>query len=73
MLDYDFTAANVVSKIIMNSETLKEIFSELDATSESVQLSISSSSNNLRITTFGTSGTYHVINYALAQTVSPFY
>lgn len=44
----------------MNSETLKEIFSELDATSESVQFTVSPNSQHFRITTFGTSGTYHV-------------
>jgi len=60
VLDYDFTSANVVSKIIMNSETLKEIFSELDATSESVQFTVSPDSQHFRITTFGMSGIYHV-------------
>lgn len=60
VLDYDFSTANVVSKLIMNSECLKEIFAELDATSETVQFSLSPDSPNFRITTFGTSGTCHV-------------
>ena len=63
VLDYDFTSANVVSKIIMNSETLKEIFSELDATSESVQFTVSPDSQHFRITTFGMSGIYHVSHH----------
>ena len=63
VLDYDFTTANVIAKIIMNSDCLKEIFAELDATSETVQFSISPENQNFRITTFGTSGTCHVGQY----------
>ena len=62
VLDYDFASANVVSKIIMNSDTLKEIFGELDATSESVQFTVSPDSQHFRITTFGISGIYHVMS-----------
>lgn len=60
VLDYDFGTANVIGRIIMNSECLKEVFCELDTTSETVQFSMSPDSPHFRITTFGHSGTYHV-------------
>ena len=60
VLDYDFSASNVVGRIIMSSECLREVFQELDASSETVQLSLSPDSTNFRITTHGVSGIYHV-------------
>ena len=60
VLDYDFSNSNVVCKLIMSSECLKEIFAELDASSETVQFSISPESRHFRITTEGTSGKCHV-------------
>ncbi|XP_032793542.1 cell cycle checkpoint protein RAD1 isoform X2 [Daphnia magna] len=60
VLDYDFGTSNVIGRIIMSSECLKEVFCELDSTSDCVQFSMSPDSANFRITTFGHSGTYHV-------------
>ena len=59
VLEYDF-GANIIGRIIMISECLKEVFCELDSTSETVQFSMSPDSTDFRITTFGHSGTYHV-------------
>lgn len=40
-LDFDFCSTNVISKIILQSEGLREAFSELDMTSEILQMTIS--------------------------------
>ena len=60
VLEYDFGSANVIGRIIMSSECLKEVFCELDSTSETMQLSMSPDSPHFRISTFGHSGVYHV-------------
>lgn len=60
ILDYDIGSANIIGRIIMSSDCLREVFLELDATTETVQFSLTPESTHLRITTFGHSGVYHV-------------
>ena len=55
-LDFDFTSANVVNKIIMRAECLREAFAELDMSSDVLEILLSPSSPYFRLTTFGYAG-----------------
>ncbi|XP_071946302.1 cell cycle checkpoint protein RAD1-like isoform X2 [Antedon mediterranea] len=55
-LDFNFTSANVINKIIMKSECLKEAFQELDMTSEVLEILLSPDKPHFRLTTYGVSG-----------------
>ncbi|XP_077988567.1 cell cycle checkpoint protein RAD1-like [Glandiceps talaboti] len=59
ILDFNFSSANVINKIIMKSECLKEAFSELDMTSEVLQILMSPDKPYLRLSTFGNAGSTH--------------
>lgn len=48
ILDFDFCSTNVVNKIILQSEGLREAFSELDMSSEVLQITVSLEKSNLR-------------------------
>ncbi|XP_074643105.1 cell cycle checkpoint protein RAD1-like [Tubulanus polymorphus] len=58
-LDFNFCSTNVINKIIMKSECLKEAFSELDMTSEVLEILMSPDKPYLRLSTFGNSGSTH--------------
>jgi len=49
-LDFDFYSHNVVNKVIMKSEALKEIFSEIDGRSEVIEILLSPDPPHLRYT-----------------------
>ena len=55
-LDFNFASANVVSKIIMSSDLLKEMFNELDTTSEYIEFHINPEEPSLCIKTSGPGG-----------------
>uniref|UniRef100_A0A0B6ZTE3 Cell cycle checkpoint protein RAD1 n=2 Tax=Arion vulgaris TaxID=1028688 RepID=A0A0B6ZTE3_9EUPU len=59
VLDFDFCNSSVVNKIIMKSESLKEVFSELDTTSDVLQILMSPDEPCLQFSTFGNSGSSH--------------
>ncbi|XP_023563244.1 cell cycle checkpoint protein RAD1 [Octodon degus] len=59
-LDFGFGNANVTSKIILLSEGLREAFSELDMTSEVLQITISPDKPYFRLSTFGNAGSSHL-------------
>ncbi|KAL3858199.1 hypothetical protein ACJMK2_012801 [Sinanodonta woodiana] len=59
VLDFNFLSTNVINKIIMKSECLKEAFSELDMTSEVLQILLSPDPPYFRLSTFGNSGSTH--------------
>lgn len=59
VLDFDFCSSNVVNKIIMKSECLKEVFSELDITSDILQILMSPDEPYLQFSTFGNAGSTH--------------
>ncbi|XP_028401770.1 cell cycle checkpoint protein RAD1-like [Dendronephthya gigantea] len=59
-LDFDFKTSNVVNKIIMQSSWLKEVFHELDMTSEVLEILMSPDSPYFRLSTFGHAGSAHV-------------
>ncbi|EDO32797.1 predicted protein [Nematostella vectensis] len=58
-LDFDFSSSNVLNKIIMKSECLREAFNELDMTSEVLQILMSPDSPYFRLSTFGHAGSTH--------------
>lgn len=62
-LDFDFTSANVINKIIMKAECLREAFAELDMSSDVIEILLSPSPPYFRLTTFGYAGTTQVRNY----------
>lgn len=58
-IDFEFCSSNVTNKVILTSESLKEAFSELDMTSEVLQITMSPSQPYFRLSTFGNSGNAH--------------
>ena len=59
-LDFEFSSSNVVGKIIMQAECLKEAFAELDLSSEVLEILLSPAAPFFRLTTFGYAGTAQV-------------
>ncbi|XP_039398918.1 cell cycle checkpoint protein RAD1 isoform X2 [Mauremys reevesii] len=59
-LDFDFCSTNVVNKIILQSEGLREAFAELDMTSEVLQITMSPDKPYFRLSTFGNAGSAHL-------------
>lgn len=59
-LDFNFSSAGVVNKVIMRSECLREIFSELDGSSEILEILMSPDPPHFRLSTFGIYGTNHI-------------
>ncbi|XP_033123281.1 cell cycle checkpoint protein RAD1-like isoform X3 [Anneissia japonica] len=55
-LDFNFTSANVINKIIMKSDCLKEAFQELDMTSEVLEILMSPDKPHFRMSTYGLAG-----------------
>ncbi|XP_053374964.1 cell cycle checkpoint protein RAD1-like isoform X1 [Mercenaria mercenaria] len=56
VLDFNFSSTNVINKIIMKSECLKEAFSELDMTSDVLEFLMSPDAPHFRLSTFGNAG-----------------
>lgn len=56
-LDFDFTSANVLNKIIMNAVCLSEAFAELDTSSDILEIHTSPAPPFFRMSTFGYAGT----------------
>ena len=59
-LDFDFCSANVVNKIIMAAECLREAFAELDMSSDVLEVLLSPSPPHFRLSTFGYAGNTQV-------------
>lgn len=59
-LDFNFANAKIISKVIMNSDYLKEVFSELDTSSEYIQFCVSPGTPNFQIRTMGPAGDCNV-------------
>ncbi|XP_061656441.1 cell cycle checkpoint protein RAD1 [Syngnathoides biaculeatus] len=55
-IDFEFCSSNVTNKVILMSEGLREAFSELDMTSEVLQITMSPSQPYFRLSTFGNAG-----------------
>uniref|UniRef100_A0A8C2T2A5 RAD1 checkpoint DNA exonuclease n=1 Tax=Coturnix japonica TaxID=93934 RepID=A0A8C2T2A5_COTJA len=60
LLDFNFCSTNVINKIILQSEGLREAFSELDMTSEVLQITMSPDKPYFRLSTFGNAGSAHL-------------
>ncbi|VDM27617.1 unnamed protein product, partial [Hydatigera taeniaeformis] len=62
VLDFNFAGSRLASKVIIRSECMREIFSELDVTSDVLEISIvppTMPHPRLRLTTYGFEGTTH--------------
>ncbi|VDN96663.1 unnamed protein product [Rodentolepis nana] len=62
VLDFDFANSQIISKVILKSDCMRETFSELDATSDILEVAIVPTTlpqPRLRLTTYGFSGTTH--------------
>ncbi|XP_052015759.1 cell cycle checkpoint protein RAD1 [Apodemus sylvaticus] len=59
-LDFDFCSTNVMNKIILQSEGLREAFSELDMTGDVLQITVSPDKPYFRLSTFGNAGNSHL-------------
>ncbi|KAL8591946.1 ssDNA endodeoxyribonuclease [Nucella lapillus] len=59
VLDFDFCSTAVINKIIMKSECLKEVFSDLDSSSDILQILMSPDAPFLEFSTFGNAGSAH--------------
>jgi cell cycle checkpoint protein len=60
ILEFDFCSANVVNKVIMSAECLREVFAELDMSSEALEILLSPSSPYCRLSTSGYAGTTQI-------------
>ncbi|KAG8184680.1 hypothetical protein JTE90_013073 [Oedothorax gibbosus] len=60
ILDFEFTPTKVVNKIIMQSEILKEVWSDLDMNSEVLEILMSPDEPYFQLTTKGTLATTHI-------------
>lgn len=61
-LNFDFDNSNILNKLIIRSECLKEIFAELDTSSDVLEITLSPDKPYFRLSTFGNTGSYHVWN-----------
>lgn len=62
VLDFDFANSQIISKVILKSDCMREAFSELDVTSDVLEVAIvplTLPQPRLRLTTYGFSGTTH--------------
>ncbi|XP_046562563.1 cell cycle checkpoint protein RAD1-like [Haliotis rubra] len=59
VLDFDFCSTNVINKIIMKSECVREVFSELDMSSDVLQILMSPDKPYFQLSTFGNAGSTH--------------
>ncbi|XP_076034906.1 radiation insensitive 1 [Oratosquilla oratoria] len=59
-LDFAFCNTSVINKIIMRSECLKEVFAELDMSSEHIEILMSPDAPYFRLSTFGNHGVNQV-------------
>ncbi|XP_069156159.1 cell cycle checkpoint protein RAD1 isoform X2 [Procambarus clarkii] len=81
-LDFNFCNSGVVNKVIMRSECLRDIFSELDMSSDVLEIVMSPAAPYFRLSTFGSYGTSHtdiskesdmIENFACTRTMSQRY
>ncbi|PSN41823.1 Coronin-1C [Blattella germanica] len=56
VMDFNFAASNVLNKIILRSECLKEVFAELDTSSDLIEILLSPDPPYFRISTSGVAG-----------------
>jgi cell cycle checkpoint protein len=69
ILDFNFCAANVLNKIILQSECLKEVFAELDSSSDLVEILLSPDPPYFRISTARTAGDTKVTHSFVLLTI----
>uniref|UniRef100_T1JFA1 Cell cycle checkpoint protein RAD1 n=1 Tax=Strigamia maritima TaxID=126957 RepID=T1JFA1_STRMM len=60
VVDFDFSSAHTVNKVVIKAEFLKEAFNELDGTSDYLKIVMSPNKPILKFSTYGTAGDIHV-------------
>ena len=71
-VDFSFSKDKVAAKLIIVSEHVREIFSELDSSSDVVEFTVCPHSSTLKISTFGSMAHYSVVIPATSDMVSHF-
>jgi hypothetical protein len=66
VLDFDFCSSNVVNRVILKADCLREVFAELDMSSDSLEILLSPSPPFCRLSTSGFAGTTQVGVYSTA-------
>ena len=57
-IDFDFSKTQIAAKLIIVSEHIREIFNELDSSSEVVEFRVCPHTSTVKISTFGASVDY---------------
>ncbi|XP_050023494.1 cell cycle checkpoint protein RAD1 isoform X1 [Dermacentor andersoni] len=60
VVNFDLSRDNVINVVILKSESIKEVWSELDISSEDMEVFISPNDPYFRLSTFGAAGTVEV-------------
>uniref|UniRef100_A0A1E1X4X0 Putative checkpoint 9-1-1 complex rad1 component n=1 Tax=Amblyomma aureolatum TaxID=187763 RepID=A0A1E1X4X0_9ACAR len=60
VMSFDLSKDNVINVVILKSESIKEVWSELDASSEDLEVFMSPNEPYFRLSTFGPAGTVEV-------------
>jgi cell cycle checkpoint protein len=60
VLDFDFCSSNVVNRVILKADCVREVFAELDMSSDSLEILLSPSPPFCRLSTSGFAGTTQV-------------
>jgi cell cycle checkpoint protein len=71
-VDFNFCRTKVAAKLIIISEHIRDIFSELDTSSDVVEIRVCPHSSTLKISTFGTMAHYSVEIPATSDMISHF-
>ena len=71
-MDFSFCKTKVAAKLIIVSEHVREIFNELDSSSDVVEVTVCPHSSTLKISTFGNLAHYSVIIPETSDMVSHF-
>lgn len=60
IVDFDFSSNSEVNKVILKSDTLKDMWSDLDPSSEILELTMSPKKPFFQLSTFGIAGEIHI-------------
>lgn len=60
ILDFTLDNSAVMSKVIIQAECMKDVFSELDLSSDVLEITLSNQQPNFRMSTYGNAGSVHI-------------
>ncbi|CAN7985896.1 unnamed protein product, partial [Ixodes hexagonus] len=64
VINFDLSRDNVINVVIFRTEILKEVWAELDTSSDVLEILISPDEPYFRLTTYGNAGTVQVVDYS---------